>query len=261
MKRCTKLAKPGTALAIAALGLLAGPTAAWAQEAAARSAKADDKSRGPGEVTFDVVERPLKDVVAFIQDKTDVNLIVAREAEDIPVTVKLRNLPWREALAIVVERAGAQIEERSQNLIRIEKPPRVTFEFENADVRVVIKAVADIAGANIVIGREVEGTVTLTLTDIPWRVALDTIVKTLGYTVVQEERGILRIVDPANLKQQLETRIFALRYVRPRSPYRPTMDTQVSVKSVSAAADDTASIEKEFNILKAFNQAVAPEGT
>jgi type IV pilus assembly protein PilQ len=260
MKRNASIAKPGAALAVAALGILTGPAAAWAQETAAKHVAADDKGRGPNEVTFDVVDRPLKDVVAFIQDKTDVNLVIAKEAEEIPVTVKLRNLPWREALDIVVERAGAQIDEKSQNLIRIEKPPRVQFAFENADVRVVIKAIADLAGANIIVGREVEGSVTLSLNDIPWRVALDTIVKTLGYTVVQEERGILRIVDPANLKEQLETRIFPLRFVRPRAPYRPTMETSVSVKNVTAQADDTANVEKEFNVLKAFTQAVAPEG-
>lgn len=250
----------GSALAIAALGLLALPATALGQDAASKSAGDKSKGKGPGEVTFDVVERPLKDVVAFIQDKTDVNIVIAKEAEEIPVTVKLRNLPWREALDVVVERAGAQVDEKSSNLIRIEKPPRVTFDFENADVRVVIKAVADIAGANIVVGREVEGTVTLTLNDIPWRVALDTIVKTLGYTVVQEERGILRIVDPANLKEQLETRVFPLRFVRPRSPYRASIDTQVSKSSIAAPLDDVATLEKEFNILKAFTQAVAPEG-
>jgi type IV pilus assembly protein PilQ len=270
MKRNAKLAASGSTLAVAALGLLTGPTTAWAQDAAApkgppapaaaQPKAQEEKPRGPGEVTFDVVERPLKDVVAFIQDKTDVNIVIAKEAEDIPVTVKLRNLPWREALDIVVERAGAQVDERSQNLIRIEKPPRVKFTFTNADVREVIKAVADIAGANIIVGKEVEGTVSLTLNDIPWRVALDTISKTCGFTVVEEERGILRIVDPANLKEQLETRIFTLRFVRPRSPYRPTMETQVSVKNVSASADDIATIEREFNLLKAFTQAVAPEG-
>lgn len=260
MKRNAKLATTGSALIVAAIGVLGGSATAWAQEAESKPVKADDKARGPNEVTFDVVERPLKDVVAFIQDKTDVNIVISKEAEEIPVTVKLRNLPWREALEVVVERAGAQVDEKSKNLIRIEKPPRVQFEFEAADVRVVIKAIADIAGANIIVGREVEGTVTLSLNDIPWRVALDTIVKTLGYTVVQEDRGILRIVDPANLKEQLETRIFPLRFVRPRAPYRPTMETSVSVKSISAPSDDTAAIDKEFNVLKAFNQAVAPEG-
>ena len=270
MRSNAKLAASGTTLVVAALGLLTGPTTAWAQDAAAPKGppapaaptpKAqEEKPRGPGEVTFDVVERPLKDVVAFIQDKTDVNIVIAKEAEDIPVTVKLRNLPWREALDIVVERSGAQVDERSQNLIRIEKPPRVKFTFTNADVREVIKAVADIAGANIIVGKEVEGTVSLTLNDIPWRVALETIAKTCGFAVVEEERGILRIVDPANLKEQLETRIFTLRFVRPRSPYRPTMDTQVSVKNVAASADDITTIEREFNLLKAFTQAVAPEG-
>lgn len=263
MNRNAKLAASGTSLVVAALGLLTGPTTAWAQDAAAPKAPAkaqEEKPRGPGEVTFDVVERPLKDVVAFIQDKTDVNIVIAKEAEDIPVTVKLRNLPWREALDIVVERAGAQVDERSQNLIRIEKPARVKFTFQNADVREVIKAVADIAAANIIVGKEVEGTVSLTLNDIPWRVALDTIAKTCGFTVVEEERGILRVVDPANLKEQLETRIFTLRFVRPRAPYRPTMDTQVSVKNIAAPADDIATIEREFNLLKAFTQAVAPEG-
>ncbi len=260
MKRNAKLATTGGALIVAAFGVLGGSAPAWAQEAESKPVKAEDKARGPNEVTFDVVERPLKDVVAFIQDKTDVNIVISKEAEEIPVTVKLRNLPWREALEVVVERAGAQVDEKSKNLIRIEKPPRVQFEFEAADVRVVIKAIADIAGANIIVGREVEGTVTLSLNDIPWRVALDTIVKTLGYTVVQEDRGILRIVDPANLKEQLETRIFPLRFIRPRAPYRPTMETSVSVKNISASSDDIAAIEKEFNILKAFTQAVAPEG-
>jgi type II secretory pathway component HofQ len=149
----------GGVLGLVAIGLVPSTTA-FAQDAPAKSARGDDKGKGTGEVTFDVVERPLKDVIANIQEKTDVNIVVSKEAEEIPVTVKLRNLPWREALEVVVERAGAQLDEKSANLIRVEKPTSVRFAFENADVRVVIKAIADLAGANIVVGREVEGTVT-----------------------------------------------------------------------------------------------------
>ena len=241
-------------LGLATLPALALGTPAFAQDGRR------DSGKGPGEVTIDVLERPLRDVIAYIVDKTDVNIVLSREAEEIPVTVKVRNLPWREALEVVVERAGAQIDERSANLIRVEKPPQVTFEFENAPVRTVIKAIADTANANIVIGREVEGTVTLTLTDIPWRVALDTIVKTLGYAVVPEERGILRIVDPANLSLQLETRVFRLRFVRPQAGYRPIIDTDVSVKNVAAPDDSADGVEKSFKLLSAFQQTLAPEG-
>lgn len=253
-RRTTSRAVKG-ALWLAGVPVILGVAPAFGQDRAAEPGK------GPGEVTFDVVERPLRDVVAYIQEKTDVNLVLTKEAEEIPVTVKLKALPWREALEVVAERAGAQIDERSQNLIRIEKPPRVTFEFENADVRVVIKAIADTANANIVLGREVEGTVSLTLTDIPWRTALETIVKTLGYTVVQEDRGILRIVDPANLRAQLETRVFRLRFVRPPANYRPIIETQVSVKTVETPPDKIADIEREFNLLNAFRQTVQPEGS
>src|SRR5688572_2271687 len=260
MDRMAKRRTAVTAFCLVGLPVLAAAAPAWAQERRA-PAPAADQGKGPGEVTFDVVDRPLKDVVAYIQDKTDVNIVLTRDAEDIPVTVKLKNLPWREALEVVVERAGAQVEERSANLIRIEKPPRVNFEFDNADVRMVIKTIASTAGANIVLGREVEGTVTLALKDVPWRTALDTIVKTLGYTVVQEDRGILRIVDPSSLKAQLETRVFRLRFVRPASNYKPVIETQVSKVTVSPVGDKLEDIEKEFNLLNAFKQTVAPEGS
>ncbi len=258
MRRFARNAAATSALGAAALGLLAAAPAAHAQE---RPADADRRGKGPSDVTLDVVERPLKDVIEFIQEKTEVNLVLTAEAEQSLVTVKLKNLPWREALDVVAERAGCQLDERSANLIRIEKPERVSFDFENADIRVVIKAVADLAGANIVVGREVEGTVTLSLHDIPWRVALDTIVKTLGFTVVQEERGILRIVSPASIRAELETRVFRLRFVRPASPYRAKIETQISEKNVSVAGDKIADIEAEFNLLKAFKAAVGSDGS
>jgi hypothetical protein len=43
------------------------------------------------------------------------------------------------------------------------------------------------------------------LKNIPWRDALDASVKTLGFVVVEEERGILRVVPASNIQQDLET--------------------------------------------------------
>lgn len=248
-------------LGVAALGLLVLATPAAAQDTLMGTPAANRPGKGPGEVTLDVVERPLKDVIAFIQEKTEVNLVLSNDAEEVPVTVKLKKLPWREALDVVSEKAGCQLDERSPNLIRIEKPPRVSFEFDNADVRVVIKAISELAGANIVVGREVEGTVSLSLHDIPWRVALDTVCKTLSYSVVEEERGILRIVSPASIRAQLDTQVFNLRFIRPRSPYRPIIDTQISKSSVQATGDSIAEIENDFNLLKAFRGAIGDNGS
>ena len=75
-----------TGAALVALTLALGtPTTAVAQDGVAGApVEAKRKTKGPGEVTFDVVERPLKDIIAYIQEKTDVNLVLAKEAEEVP---------------------------------------------------------------------------------------------------------------------------------------------------------------------------------
>jgi type IV pilus assembly protein PilQ len=135
----------------------------------------------------------------------------------------------------------------------------VTFTFEDTDIKKVIQLIADYSGANIVMAPHVEGTVNVSLRDIPWRDALDTIVKTLGYTVVEEERGILRIISPSMLREQLETHVFTFKYVRPPDPIRGNIETAVSTGRIEAP--NLKDLEKEFNLLKAFRAAISPEGT
>jgi type IV pilus assembly protein PilQ len=213
---------------------------------------------GGGSVTLDVKDRPLKDVVEFIRGKTAVNIVVAPDAEAQKVTINIRDLPWEKALELIAERAECVIVQDGPNLVRVEKPPQVSFEFEDADVRKVISVIAAYSGANIVVGQEVQGTVTIRLNRVPWRSALDTVVKSLGFIVVEDERQILRVTDPARLQEQLETRVFTFRFVRPPAPYLAHIKTDVQLDSVKAPGMDT---EKEFNILKAFRASVAPEGT
>jgi type II secretory pathway component GspD/PulD (secretin) len=104
----------------------------------------------------------------------------------------------------------------------------------------------------------VKGTLTVNLKNIPWRDALEQIVKTLGYAVVEEDRDILRIVPREDLKQQLETRVVRLRYIRPPSPYRAYLNTVYAKENVSPY--DSRNPEKEFPILDALKEAVVTEG-
>jgi len=211
-----------------------------------------------GQITLDVKDRPLKDVVDYIRDKTDVNIIVDDEAAPEKVTINVTNLHWLRTLELVAEKAECILVEVDSNLIKVEKPPQVSFDFQDADVRKVISVIAAYSGANIVVGQEVQGTVTVRLTHVPWRSALDTVVKTLGFVVVEDERDILRVTDPARLQEQLETRVYTLMYVRPPDPYMAKIVTDVHTDNARAPTDDA---EKEFNLLRAFRAAVAPEGT
>jgi type IV pilus assembly protein PilQ len=61
----------------------------------------------------------------------------------------------------------------------------VSFDFQGADLRAVLRTFAEISGLNIVIDPAVQGTVDVSLHDVPWDQALDIILRAnkLGYIV------------------------------------------------------------------------------
>ncbi len=61
----------------------------------------------------------------------------------------------------------------------------VSLDFQNADLRSVLRTFAEISGLNMVIDPTVQGSVDIVLTDVPWDQALDIILRAnnLGYTV------------------------------------------------------------------------------
>lgn len=82
----------------------------------------------------------------------------------------------------------------------------VTLDFQGADLRAVLRTFAEISnGLNIVIDPSINGTVDVSLKDVPWDQALDIILRAnkLGYTV---EGNIVRIVPLTVLAQENEER-------------------------------------------------------
>ncbi|MEO6596664.1 MAG: hypothetical protein ABIP94_18095 [Planctomycetota bacterium] len=191
--------------------------------------KDDIRSESEGDrasrLTLKLKDRDLRDVVLSIQRKANANIIMDAGIEA-AVTIDLQDVPWRQALNLVAAQAGCVVSEVQGGILKVEKPPRVYFAFENTDIQKVIDTIAKISGANIVVAPEVKGTITVRLKNIPWRDALEASVKTLGFVVVQEERGILRVVPASNIQQDLETATIQLRYVRPGSTYVPFINSE-----------------------------------
>lgn len=207
-------------------------------------------------LTLKLKDRSLADVVASIRRKASVNIIMDQDiVED--VTIDLEDVPWRQALELVAEAAGCIVVDMGRNVLKVEKPPRVYFAFENADIQKVIDTIAKISGANIVVAPEVRGPITLRLKDIPWRDALDAAVKTLGFVVVEEDRGILRVVPASNIQQDLVTRAFQLRFVRPRSTYVPFIDSEYVVNT-QALIPQPAN-QMDFKLREVLERALTPE--
>jgi type IV pilus assembly protein PilQ len=252
----------------AAFLALAVGTAAWAQDNQAKQEPAGpDMSATLGRVsqdindtriTLNVKDYPLADVVSYIRDQAKINIILAQDVElNTKVTAQLDRVPWREALKIIVDKAACVIIRKADNLYVIEQPERITWKFQSSPITSVIESIAKISGASIVVAPEVQGNVHLTLTNVPWRTALDTVAKSLGFVVVEEDWGILQVVHPSKLKEQLETRSFKLRYARPPAAYRPAIKTEYAVGKPKAPTEDP---EKDFSLLKALRSALTENG-
>jgi type IV pilus assembly protein PilQ len=57
---------------------------------------------------------------------------------------------------------------------------KLSFNFQNVDVRAALQAIADISGLNIIAADTVSGNLTLRLKDVPWDQALDVIMQAKG---------------------------------------------------------------------------------
>ena len=249
-------------MTLAVLGLALGGTAqenVTTKQQPEQPAQATQEAQGPGDasalITLKLKERPLKDVVQGIRRKAGVNIIIDENIDAPPVTIELVDVPWRKALDLVAESSQCVVVQVASNVLRVEKPPTVFFAFENADIQKVIDTIAKISGANIVVAPDVQGTITLRLKNIPWRDALEATTKTLGYVVVEESRGILRVVPASNMKEDLIARSYQLRYVRPKSTYVPYLNSNY-VKNTQTVAQASGSDGPPFKLIDALQKIV-----
>jgi len=239
-----------------------GSSQVWAQVGETPKGEGEVETRAPGSrstlLTLKLKDRLLRDVVRSIRRKAAANIIIDEAIED-TVTIDLDQVPWRTALELAAEAAGCVVVEGAGDVLKVEKPPRVYFAFENADIQNVIDTIAKISGANIVVAPEVQGTITLRLRDIPWRDALDAAAKTLGYVVVEEDRGILRVIPPSSMQADLVTKTFQLRYIRPKSTYLPYLESPYIKTEQQTPLPTTSQDGVAFLLLDALRRTVTPD--
>lgn len=223
-------------------------------------------------VNLQVSDRTVEDVVTTLRMRSGANIVIIDPVGEnaVPITsakidsLDLTDVLWRDALDIVAEKAGGVVEERVGGVLVLTRPDKVTIEFEESDIRKVLTSIATSARANLVLGKEVQGTVTGRYRDVPWRQALDSTAKTLGYVVIQERHNILRVVSPSTLQEQLETKTYQLRFLRPESVYKPQIKSEflqaVQNQGAKAGAGGGQDYLKTFSALQALSKALSPVG-
>ena len=116
---------------------------------------------------------------------------------------------------------AAKAEKLSFNAQRSQQQ-RITVTYQNSDIRDVIAAFASFSGRTIVIGKDVQGTVTAEIKDQPWDVALQAILQAQGLAASEENTGIISIDSYANIlakeaNEPLTTQLVSINYANASS--------------------------------------------
>ncbi|HZU96463.1 MAG TPA: secretin N-terminal domain-containing protein [Planctomycetota bacterium] len=118
--------------------------------------------------------------------------------------------PWKAEAAHVVKAPEVLLH------VLESTPGYVSIDAKDANVRDTFEEIARATGKNIIISPEVRGDITLTIRDVPWRNALETIATTVGdYEVVEDAPdvvpAVVRITPRSSVALSPVTRVFQLR--------------------------------------------------
>ncbi len=125
---------------------------------------------------------------------------------------------------------------------------KLTFNFQDIEVRSVLQILADFTGLNIVASDSVEGNVSLRLNDVPWDQALDLILKSKG--LAKRKTGNVVLVAPSTEITKIEkAELDAKKVVEQLEPLR-TEYIQINY----AKAEDIQRILMGSDVVKSMTQ-------
>src|SRR5213594_4440695 len=112
----------------------------------------------------------------------------------------------------------------------------ISFDFKDADVVNLLRILAAESNKNVVIGDDVKGKMSISLRNVPWDLALDTILETRGLRRIEKD-NVLRIVSNEQLIKDRETSARA-------EEARLKAESDVRAKAAEAQLKEQEAIDK-----------------
>ncbi len=143
----------------------------------------------------------------------------------------------------------------------------LSVDFPNAEIRTILRNIADLFDLNLVIPETLEGRASLKLRDVTWKQIFDVLLAPVGYTYVSDG-NIIKVVSIESLNvEPAETRIFILNYAR-AGEIAPTVSSMIEPAKGGKLQVDTRSnalvvterpkrLEKVDEIISRLDKATA----
>ncbi|KPK40294.1 MAG: hypothetical protein AMJ78_07400, partial [Omnitrophica WOR_2 bacterium SM23_29] len=147
------------------------------------------------------------------------------------------------------------------------KEDNVTLDFKDADIQNVLRVLSYKSGVNIIASKEVVGTVTIRLVDVPWEQALDVILRTYGFAY-EREGNIITVSTVDVMKERREkekelteiepvtTKVFTLQFLD-ASDAKKLLEPQLSSQGKISVLEITGQKGWEFGAVKAGGETEA----
>jgi len=94
----------------------------------------------------------------------------------------------------------------SSSLGSLAQPSKISLDFKDADVRNILKLIAEISELNMVIGDEVKGRMTIKVVDVSWDEALEVILQSQSLGIIRNG-NVIRIGSLEKLRKEEETQL------------------------------------------------------
>ena len=151
------------------------------------------------------------------------------------LAVSLASAQQTNSVAAVAAPTGDPSPAAAVGSVTVSPEGLVSLDFQDADIKNVLKVLAYKSNMNIVAGPEVTGTVTIQLNDVPWKKALEVVLSTYGYGY-DIKGNIITVTTVENLKKRHEdTQMLA---------DQEALITKTYVLSFSKASEVVESINK-----------------
>lgn len=116
----------------------------------------------------------------MVKIKEVVPYVVKQEGKNIYIDFNISDLPEKKIQVSKASSLGKTQIIKKQTVSRNNTNKYVSLDFQDADIKSVLRLMAEYGNISIVAGDDVKGNVTLTMKNVPWEQALDTILDVNG---------------------------------------------------------------------------------
>lgn len=88
---------------------------------------------------------------------------------------------------------------------------KIDLDFKDADIHNILRLLSTVGNINIVVGDEVKGSVTLSMSNVPWNLALDVILEAKNLGKVKIAENVYRVAPKETLEKEREMKIKELK--------------------------------------------------